>query len=217
MTRLPAGCNGSRWQKWINDVVQTNSGRCVLTESIWFVFSMRTRCWSWPRKGLTTRRSRCCRVCWKMPTAEKMNWRRRTGRHKHAANQSALCSNLLFFLFSPLILKSKGGKENVLVGSQTFENQNHFPTNIILVCSNILSVFLWIWFAHCCVKSSAVKPGLSLFFIKVNQSALDGGAESGRRATEDCSRTGFESRRCKSFYVCSVLCVNLWYQLKWHP
>lgn len=55
---------------------------CVFTENIWFVCNMRTRCWSWPRRGPTMRRLPCCSVYWRMPIGEKVNWRPRTGRQR---------------------------------------------------------------------------------------------------------------------------------------
>lgn len=66
-------------------------------ENIWFVFSTRTRCWNWLRRGRITRRSHCCRVYWKMPTEEKTNWRQKTGRHRAHKHETG----------SPLALASR--------------------------------------------------------------------------------------------------------------
>lgn len=70
---------------------------CVFTENTWSDFSTRTKCWSWPRRDQITRRSRCCRVYWRTPTEERMNWRRRTGRQtaeNHAALEALAANNI---------------------------------------------------------------------------------------------------------------------------
>lgn len=71
----------------------------VFTENTWFVSSMRTRCWSWPRRGQTMRRLHCYKVYWKMPIEEKMNWRQRTGQW--SASQQYFHQNIHIHLWEP--------------------------------------------------------------------------------------------------------------------
>lgn len=52
------------------------------------------------------------------------------------------------------------------------------------------SGFLWL---YCSPTCTAADTALFLHLIKINQSALDGGTESDRRAAEESSRTGLES------------------------